>query len=168
MSQIDLMRRKCESSLVKIAHLYVSHGHNFFGHHGRPAGTNPTVACDEIQCVAGRGIVGDRFFDNKPNHAGQITFFALETYEALCRTLNVQDKEPAVFRRNVITSGVDLNEWIGEEFEIQGVHFRGVEECKPCHWMDETFTVGAEKFLKGQGGLRAMILTDGKLRASNR
>jgi MOSC domain-containing protein YiiM len=167
MSQIDLMRQKGQSSEVRIAHLYVSRGHNFFGHHGRAAGINPTLACSEIQCVAGRGIVGDRFFDNKPNHAGQITFFALETYEALCRELNVRDKEPAVFRRNVITTGVDLNEWIGQEFEIQGVLFRGTEECKPCYWMDQAFAVGAEKFLREQGGLRAMILTDGILHSSN-
>ena len=165
MKQIDLMEAGAHSTLVKVAHLYISRGHNFFGHHGRPAGTNPTVACAEIQCVAGRGIPGDRFFDDKPNSKGQITFFAAETYEALCSELNVHDKELLVFRRNVITSGVDLDDWIGNEFEIQGVRFRGVEECRPCHWMDLAFAPGAEKFLRGRGGLRALILTDGKLRA---
>jgi MOSC domain-containing protein YiiM len=79
----------------------------------------------------------------------------------------VHDKEPSVFRRNVITSGVDLNEWIGEEFEIQSVWFRSVEKCKPCYWMDQAFAPGAEKFLREQSGLRATILMDGKLRGSN-
>jgi MOSC domain-containing protein YiiM len=167
MSPFDLTRPTGHVALVQVVHLYISSGHNFFGHHGRVAGTNPTVACAEIECVAGRGIVGDRFFDCKPNNTGQITFFAEETYEALCRELNVHDKEPSVFRRNVITSDVNLNEWIGGEFEIQGVRFRGVEECKPCYWMDEAFAPGAEKFLRGQGGLRATILTDGKLRGPN-
>ena len=159
------MEAGLHSTFVKIAHLYISRGHNFFGHHGRAAGTNPIVTCGEIQCVAGRGIVGDRFFDDQPAGKGQITFFAIETYETLCRELNVHDKEPSVFRRNVITSGADLNDWIGNEFEIQGVRFRGVEECRPCHWMDQAFAPGAEKFLRGRGGLRALILTDGKLRA---
>jgi hypothetical protein len=59
---------------IRIQHLYVSAAHNFFGHHGRAAGTNPIIECAEIQCVAGRGIVGDRFFNGRPNHAGQITF----------------------------------------------------------------------------------------------
>ena len=167
MSPFDLRRPTGHSSLVQVVRLYISSGHNFFGHHGRVAGTNPTIACAEIECVAGRGIVGDRFFNYKPHNAGQITFFAEETYEALCRELNVHDKGRSVFRRNVITSGVDLNEWIGEEFEIQGVRFHGVEECKPCYWMDQAFASGAEKFLRGQGGLRATILTDGKLRGSN-
>jgi MOSC domain-containing protein YiiM len=51
----------------------------------------------------------------------------------------------------------------GEEFEVQGVRFRGVEECKPCYWMNHAVDEGAEVFLKGRGGLRAMILSDGKL-----
>lgn len=150
---------------ICIKHLYVSPGHNFFGHHGRPAGTNPVIELSEIQCVKGRGIEGDRFFDYKPNSASQITFFAMEVYRALCGELRVEDKPPSVFRRNVITSGMDLNALVGEEFEIQGVRFRGVEECRPCHWMEQAFAPGAEHFLRGRGGLRAMILSDGKLRS---
>jgi MOSC domain-containing protein YiiM len=87
----------------------------------------------------------------------------MEVFGELCRHLNVHDQPPSVFRRNVITSGMDLNEWVGEEFEIQGVRFRGVEECKPCHRMNQAFAPGAEDFLRGRGGLRAMILSDGKL-----
>ena len=117
----------------------------------------------QIECVAGRGVRGDRFFDYSGNHKGQITFFALEVYLWLCKMLHVSDKPPSVFRRNVITEGVDLNALIGNEFELQGVRFRGVEECKPCYWMDQAFAPGAEKLLRGQGGLRAMILGDGKL-----
>jgi MOSC domain-containing protein YiiM len=75
---------------------------------------------------------------------------------------------PSVFRRNVITGGMDLNELIGQEFQIQGVRFRGTEECRPCYWMDQAFAPGANEFLKGRGGLRAVILTDGRLRANVR
>jgi len=39
----------------------------------------------------------------------------------------------------VITAGVDLNELIGREFEIQGVRFHGTEECRPCYWMEQAF-----------------------------
>ncbi|HXQ02714.1 MAG TPA: hypothetical protein VN801_07065, partial [Candidatus Udaeobacter sp.] len=62
--------------------------------------------------------------------------------------------------------GFDLNEFIGKEFEIQGVRFYGTEESAPCYWMDGAFATGAEDFLKGRGGLRAKILTDGKLHST--
>jgi len=38
---------------------------------------------EDIECVAGHGICGDRFFDHQANYKGQITFFATEVYEAL-------------------------------------------------------------------------------------
>jgi len=146
-----------------IRHLYISRGHNFFGRHGQAPEKNPMIEADEIECVTDRGIRGDRFFDCRENYKGQITFFAWEVYSRLCDELRVLDQPPSVFRRNVITEGVDLNLWVGKDFEIQGVRFRGMEECKPCYWMDHAFGPGAEDALQGIGGLRAVILTDGKL-----
>ena len=155
----------CHVLNVKIRHLYISPGHNFFGRHEQPPGENPSVECAEIRCVAGRGIEGDRFFDYKENYNGQITFFASEVFQDLCGQLGVNGKSPGVTRRNVITADVDLNSLVGEEFEIQGVRFAGTAECSPCHWMDGAIAPGAEKLLRGRGGLRAKILTDGILRA---
>jgi MOSC domain-containing protein YiiM len=149
-----------------VLHLYVSPGHNFFGHHGQAAGTHPILEQREVRCVAGRGIEGDRFFDFKEDYKGQITLFAWEVYQDLCARFNRWDKPPAVFRRNVITRGLDLNALIGQEFELQGVRFLGVESCKPCYWMDQAFCPGAEAALQGRGGLRAKILTDGVLRVT--
>ena len=149
---------------IRIEHLYISPGHNFYGHHGQPAGDNPVLAPSEIVCRAGRGIEGDRFLDFKEDYKGQITFFAREMYDQLCAEFGVWDREPSVFRRNVITAGVALADLYGREFEVQGVRFLGVAECSPCNWMNEAFHPGAERWLQGRGGLRAKILTDGVLR----
>jgi MOSC domain-containing protein YiiM len=119
-----------------------------------------------IECVAGRGIRGDRYFDFKDDYKGQITFFSLDVFDELCAALNVHNASPAAARRNVITHGVDLNEFIDKEFEIQGVRLYGTEESAPCYWMDQAFAPGAKDFLKGRGGLRAKILSDGHLRST--
>lgn len=149
---------------MQIVHLYISPEHNFFGHHGQPPGDAPMIEVDSAQCVAGKGIVGDRFFDHKEDYKGQITFFAEEIHEKLARQLGVKDASTSVFRRNVITRGIDLNTLIGREFEVQGVRFFGSEECKPCYWMDTAFAPGAEVAMKGNGGLRVRVLSDGVLR----
>jgi MOSC domain-containing protein YiiM len=149
---------------IRIQHLFISSGHNFFGHHGQPAGEHPMLEVAEMRCLAGRGIEGDRFLDFKTNYVGQITFFAGEIYDELCARLGVWDKPPSAFRRNVITRGVDLNSLIGREFEIQGVRFFGTAECSPCDWQDGAFAPGTEAALEDRGGLRAKILTDGVLR----
>ena len=153
-----------DHTLIRIKHLYVSRGHNFFGHHERAAGDNPIEEKEEIRCVAGRGIEGDRFLDFKKDYKGQITFFSGEIYHELCDLFGVVGKPPSAFRRNVITMGVDLNCLIGAEFEVQGVRFLGTAECSPCYWMDAAFHPGTEKALRGRGGLRAKILTTGPLR----
>ncbi len=150
--------------MIRIEHLFVSPGHNFFGHHGGPAGTHEIVEVDAIECVASRGIRGDRYFDHQPDYKGQITFFAMEVFDRLSHELNLPAVRPEATRRNVLTRGVDLNALVGMEFEIQGVHFAGVEECRPCYWMDGALGSGAENWMKGRGGLRARILTDGVLR----
>lgn len=153
--------------MIRIEHLYVSPGHNYFGHHNQPAGKHSVIAAPEIECVAGRGIRGDRFFDYKTDYKGQITFFSGEIYDELCATflpLAGAHPQPSAFRRNVITRSVDLNTLIGRQFTIQGVTFQGTAECSPCHWMNEAFAPGTEVALQGRGGLRAKILTDGVLR----
>jgi MOSC domain-containing protein YiiM len=148
---------------ARILHLYVSAGHNFFGRHGQPPGTHPAEVRRAVECVPGRGIVGDRFHAHEPGHKGQVTFFADEVYDELCAGLAVWDRGPEVFRRNVITRGLDLNTLIGAEFSLQGVRFLGVAECKPCYWMDTAFAPGAEARLRGRGGLRAKVLSAGTL-----
>ena len=123
------------------------------------------VRVEEAVCVAGKGLEGDRFFGYKDDYKGQVTFFSWAVYEGLCEQFGVYDKEPWVFRRNVLVSDIDLNGLIGEEFEVQGVRFAGAEEAKPCYWMEQAFAEGAEAAMAGNGGLRARVLSDGTLRA---
>jgi MOSC domain-containing protein YiiM len=151
-------------STVVIRHIFVSPGHNFFGRHGQPAGTHATADVAAARCRAGLGLEGDRFFGYRPDYNGQVTFFAWETVEAARREFARPELGADVFRRNVITEGLALPDLAGTRFSLGGVEFLGVGEAKPCHWMDGVVAPGAEKWLRGSGGLRAKILSDGELR----
>jgi len=153
---------------VEICHLYISPSHNFFGHHGREPDQYPAIEVAMIECAAGHGIRGDRFFDYREDYKGQITFFSLEVFDELCGAFELKDCSPSLVRRNVMTRAVDLNELIDRDFEVQGVKFHGAEECRPCYWMNQAIAAGAEEFLKGRGGLRARILSDGQMRSTAR
>lgn len=132
---------------------YFSPAHNYFGHHGKPASEHPTFATAELRCEAGRGIIGDRFFDYREDYPGQITFFSAEVFDDLCVSFKIPAASPALLRRNVVTRGIDLTVLIDVEFWIQGVCFRGASECKPCHWMNTAIAMGVESWLRGRGGL---------------
>jgi MOSC domain-containing protein YiiM len=144
-----------------IRQIFISSGHNYFGRHGRAPGTFPLVEVPQIECVAGHGIRGDRFYDYRDDYKGQITFFSLEVFEKLAAHFRLTEKSIGAMRRNVIVSGIDLNDLIGEEFSVQGVQLQGTAHCKPCYWMNQAVAPGAEEFLQGNGGLRARILSDG-------
>jgi MOSC domain-containing protein YiiM len=126
------------------------------------------IEVPSIECVAGRGLRGDRYFDFKDDYKGQVTFFSLDVFDQLRGALAVEVAVPSAVRRNVFTRDVDLNKWIDQDFEIQGVRFHGTEESRPCDWMDRAIAPGAREFLKGRGGLRARILSDGTLRSTAR
>ena len=151
-------------SVVTIRHIFISPGHNFFGRHGQPAGQHPAIDVAKVSCRAGYGLEGDRFFGYRPDYNGQVTFFSWETYDAVKTEFDVPVLEPSAFRRNVLVEGVHLNELIGTRFTLGGVEFEGMGEAKPCHWMDTVVAEGAERWLRGHGGLRAKILSDGELR----
>jgi MOSC domain-containing protein YiiM len=151
-------------SFVTIRHIFVSRGHNFFGRHGQAAGTHAAAEVAFVQCRAGWGLEGDRFYGYRPDYNGQVTFFEWEVFAAARRELGVPNLKPDAFRRNVIVEGLHANDLIGTRFALGGVEFEGMSECKPCYWMESAVGPGAEDWLRGRGGLRARILRDGELR----
>ncbi|RYD19677.1 MAG: MOSC domain-containing protein, partial [Verrucomicrobiaceae bacterium] len=123
----------------------------------------------EVECVAGMGLKGDRYFGFKPDFKGQVTFFDAAMADAVRQQFSLPDLPNSAFRRNLVVRGADLSAWAGKRFRFQGVEFEGSEECKPCYWMDQVAAPGTEAFLTGgfRGGLRARVLSEGILRVGH-
>ena len=147
---------------VEILALYLSTGHDFKGRHGKPRRHNPVSGVETVECVAGMGIRGDRYFGFKENYKAQVTLFDEAVHKSVQEEFGT-DHTPDVYRRNLFIRGIDLNELIGKSFKLGEVRFEGVQECTPCYWMDEAVAPGTEEFLKGRGGLRTRVLTNGTL-----
>ncbi len=116
-----------------------------------------------MKCRAGFGLEGDRFYGYRPDYKGQVTFFSWETLLAARENFGLPALAPSVFRRNVVVEGIDLDQLLARRFTLGGVEFEGTGEARPCHWMNAVVAPGAEDWLMGRGGLRAKVLTDGKL-----
>ncbi len=146
-----------------IHHLFISPAHDFKGRHGKERLEHEIVDRESVELVAGSGIVGDRYFDYKPDFKGQITFFDEAVWTEVKEKFDLADLPASEFRRNVIVSGLDLNELIGKRFQIGDLEFTGSEEAAPCYWMDQACAPGVEEFLRGKGGLRCRIVKGGTL-----
>jgi MOSC domain-containing protein YiiM len=153
---------------ITLEHIFVSPGHNYFGKPKSGPGPHPTVDLDEAEVRAGRGLVGDRYYGVPAHYEAQITLIAAEVFAALLAELGREGLSPILTQRNIVTRGANLNQLIGQEFAIDcgagPVQFMGTKPCSPCSWMDAMLGTGAHAFLRGRGGLRARILSDGTLR----
>ncbi len=160
---VPVAERATPATIVRI---FTSPGHDFKDRHGRDRKNHGVLEHREAHCVAGKGLVGDRYFGQPKHENGQITFFSAAVARAARRHFQLPPFSPSVFRRNVIVEGPDLDVLVGREFELGGIRFLGTEECTPCYWMDRALLPGTEKFLQGCGGLRARVLTSGPLRTN--
>lgn len=151
---------------IHIHHIITSPSHNYVGHHGGPSGDTPAVRREVVRLLAGRGIEGDRYALRDAGHPKQISFFDMKTLDDLSEKYGVA-VPPESVRRNVFVRGLDLPALVGKQFTVNGIRFEGVDPCKPCYWMDEAIGPGAEEFLRGRGGLRALILDDGEIRVGD-
>ena len=121
---------------------------------------------DEVRAIPGRGLEGDRYFDNKgraPEVKRELTLIEAEAIEALQRELDVE-YGLGDSRRNVVTRGVPLNHLVGKEFWVGEVKARGIMLCEPCAHLQKLTVKQVLPGLVHRGGLRAQILTEGIIR----
>ena len=149
---------------VEIKQIFLSPAHNFVGHDFEAPDHHPAHEVASVEAVAGKGLRGDRYFDHRDDYIGQATFFSWEVFQDLEAAASSPLRDPSVFRRNVIISGLPLKDLIGQRFAIAEVVMEGTQHCKPCRWMDKAYGAGALASLRGRGGLRVKILEGGTLR----
>lgn len=124
---------------------------------------------DQIEAVAGRGLVGDRYFlkegtfSEKEGPDREVTLIEVEAIEALAQECDIA-LPPAQARRNLLTRGVPLNHLVGREFAVGPVVLRGIRLCEPCGHLEKLTRTGVKAGLVHRGGLRAQIITGGTLR----
>ena len=123
---------------------------------------------EEIRAVPGKGLEGDRyfagdgtFFDERKS--GQdITLIELEAIEALEGEHGIE-LDPGEARRNVVTRGIGLNDLVGRRFTIGEIECVGRRLCDPCSHLERITQPGVLKGLVNRGGLRADIVSGGRI-----
>lgn len=152
---------------VEILHLLVSPAHAYFGRSRDGAADVPTADADRAELVAGKGIVGDRFFGKAAHMDAAVTLIAVEALEAMAAELGSASFDPLLTRRNVVLRGADLAPLVGQDFALESgggtVRLHGGRPAHPCAWMDKMLAPGAHAAMRGRGGVRCRPLSDGVL-----
>ncbi len=104
---------------VEILHLLVSPAHAYFGRAREGAADVPTTDAEQVKLVAGKGIIGDRFFGKAAHMDAAVTVFAVEALEAIAAELGTAPLDPLLTRRNVHIRGAHLAPLLGHEFSLK-------------------------------------------------
>src|SRR6478752_1066474 len=104
---------------VEVLHLLVSPAHAYFGRARDGAAQVPTTDADQVELVAGKGIVGDRFFGKAAHMDAAATLLSVEGLEAIAAELGTPPLDPLLTRRNVIIRGAELAPLLGHEFVLE-------------------------------------------------
>lgn len=143
--------------------------------HVAPDSGDPMEEKREIEAVAGRGLRGDRYFeerglwnylDEDPNRevkeASEVTFIEAESLEAIERDADL-DIPSGSHRRNVTTRGVPLNHLVDRTFSVGDAVCEGFQLCEPCGYMQSLVgEAGVADALVHRGGLNARVLESGQ------
>jgi hypothetical protein len=133
------------------------------------------VRVDRATARAGRGLEGDRYFEQRGTFSNvlarghDLTLIEAEALDSL--ELPAGQLAPEEARRNVVTRGIDLNALVGKRFMIGVVECFGQRLCEPCAHLErltsEAGKTGTLRALIHKGGLRADVLGDGEIRAGD-
>ena len=142
--------------------------------HSCAAKSEPLGLKQQLVCIAGVGIEGDRYalgtgtYSGKPEIGRQITLIETETLEALARDWEITLK-PEETRRNVVTEGAPLNHLVGKQFRIGAdVVLEGMRLNVPCQYLEDL--VGIKSLFKSlinRSGLNCRIVTGGTIRGGD-
>jgi MOSC domain-containing protein YiiM len=142
--------------------------------HVAPSASYEMEELREAHCVAGRGIVGDRYFEGTGTYSPkpdvrEVTLIEQEALDALWRNdPPMQDGriklEPGDHRRNLTVVGVPLNHLVGRRFRIGEVILRGGRLNFPCKYLEELLGQPVFLPLYNRSGLNCGIEVGGIIR----
>jgi len=129
---------------------------------------------EEANIIKNKGILGDRYFNElgsfseklKDKEDFHVTLIEIEEIDAFNKLTGLNYKNE-IFRRNLVTKGMKLNNLVGKEFEINGVKLLGMRLCEPCKMLSNM--IGDEFLTKmiHKAGLRAKVLASGDVRVGD-
>ena len=130
----------------------------------RPKRREPLVSVDEARAIAGRGLEGDHRASARAGSERQVTLIQAEHLEAVAHLLLREKAEPALLRRNLVVSGINVLALKDQVFTIGGVVIEGTGPCEPCSRMEANLGSGGYNAMRGHGGITARIVTGGVIR----
>lgn len=127
----------------------------------RPARGSAVQAVSEALIDPRLALIGDRYARGDGKRA--LTLIQAEHLPLIARWLLLEKLDPAVLRRNLLVSGINLIALKGRQFRIGEAVLLGTGPCDPCSKMEQTLGRGALQAMRGHGGITASVVSGGRI-----
>ncbi|WP_347331026.1 MOSC domain-containing protein [Marinimicrobium locisalis] len=121
------------------------------------------LVAETALAVEGQGLEGDHRMSKTPGSARQVTLISREFIEAIGRHTGHSSIDPALSRRNLVISGMNMNLLRHQRLRIGDAVLETTALCHPCSRMNEALGPGGAAAMFGYGGLCARIIQGGRL-----
>lgn len=129
----------------------------------RPARKTPMNIVNTAQAIAGFGLEGDRRCQGSEGSARQVTIISVEYLHIIAQLLQKTSVDPALLRRNLVVSGINLTALRHQRFRIGDALIEATAQCHPCSRMEKVLGKNGVAAMLGHGGLCAKIIQGGTL-----
>lgn len=113
--------------------------------------------CRQIDLVTAAGIRGEHHFRQNSNSKRQVTIIQEEHLSVVARLLLRQQLDPALLRRNIVVSGINLAALKSQTIQLGSAVVRVTGGCPPCSRMEESLGAGGYVAMVGHGGITAVV-----------
>lgn len=130
-----------------------------------PAAGEPMVSVGAAEAVAGRGLRGDRYAEQRGHWAGdacQVTLIAAEALEAISGSTGLP-LDAGQHRRNVVTRGLELPALAGATFRVGTALLVWRKPRPPCAYLEGLTEAGMRAALGDRAGVCADVTTTGRI-----
>ena len=133
----------------------------------RPQRGAPMVVLDTVQLEPGSGLAGDRF-QGRNQGPRQVTLIQQEHLAVIAACVGLPEIEPALLRRNIVVSGINLLALKDKRFHLGDALLEFSGACHPCSKMETALGAGGYNAMRGHGGITARVLTAGRVKRGDR
>jgi MOSC domain-containing protein YiiM len=132
----------------------------------RPARRQTIEVLEQVQANTQNGLIGDRYAGSSGKR--QVTLIQWEHLSAIASMLSIEAVDPALLRRNIAISGINLLALKDKQFSLGSAVLEYTGLCHPCSFMETTLGPGGYNAVRGHGGLTARVIDSGLIRVNDR
>lgn len=131
----------------------------------RPERRGPVEVVKSVDVSEKEGLLGDHYSGQSGNR--HVTLMQAEHLPVVAALTGRTTLDPALLRRNLVMSGVNLMALKDHQLQIGDVILQVTGQCHPCSKMETALGPGGYNAMRGHGGLTAKVIKGGTIRVGD-